>query len=165
MPLLLNRTASLLIALCCCASAHAETAVLSATGYGAIRFGAPLADAEAALRQTALPKQREYACSFVTFRKYPGIRFMVEKDIVTRADAASSIRNSAGVKLGMPLERVKAAHPELQVKPHKYDDEGHYLILPAEDGSAALLFEESKGKVMTVRAGKEPSVEYVEECL
>ena len=55
-------------------------------------------------------------------------------------------------------------HPKVEVRPHKYDDSGHYLILDATGGREALVFEESDGKVTAIRAGLKPAVEYVEGC-
>jgi hypothetical protein len=48
--------------------------------------------------------------------------------------------------------------------PHKYEPQSHYLVLPSTDGMSALVFEESGGLITKVRAGVEPSVEYVEGC-
>lgn len=147
------------------ALAKTETPVLSPSGYGLVQFGQPLESVEKNLGEAASPKERESACDFVTFRKYPRIRFMVEEGIVTRADAKAGVRNSAKIGVGSSLARVQAMHPGIRIMPHKYDDKGHYLILDSTDGSAAVLFEVSGGKVTHVRAGKKPSVEYVEGCL
>jgi hypothetical protein len=117
------------------------------------------------LNETALPTERESGCDFVKFKKYPQIRFMVEDGVVTRGDAKAGVRNSARVSVGMSLARVKALHLRIRIEPHKYDDEGHYLILDTSDGNSAILFEEGSGKVTDIRAGKKPSVEYVEGCL
>lgn len=143
----------------------AETPVLSASGYGLIQFGQPLKAVEEKLKETAFPKKREPGCDFIKFKRYPQIRFMVEDGIVTRGDAKAGVRNSGRVNVGMSLARVKVLHPGIRIEPHKYDDKGHYLILDSADGSSAILFEEGGGKVTDIRAGKKPSVEYVEGCL
>lgn len=143
----------------------AEAPVLSTSGYGPIQFGQPLKVVEATLKETALPKKREPDCDFIKFKSYPQIRFMVEDGIVTRGDAKAGVRNSAKVNVGMSLARVKGLHPGIRIEPHKYDDNGHYLILDSADGSSAVLFEEGGGKVTEIRAGKKPAVEYVEGCL
>ena len=143
----------------------AEIPELSPSGYGLIQFGQALKEAEVNLHETAMPKKRESGCDFVTLKKYPKIRFMVEDGIVTRGDTKAGVRNSARVSIGMSLERVKVLHPRIRIEPHKYDDEGHYLILDSSDGNSAILFEEGAGKVTDIRAGKKPSVEYVEGCL
>jgi hypothetical protein len=147
------------------ALAMAETPVLSPFGYGPIQFGQPLEAAEPNLNETALPKKRKPACDFVKFARYPRIRFMVEEGIVTRADAKAGIRNSAEIGAESSLATIRAMHPGIRIVPHKYDDEGHYLILDSPDGGSAILFEERKGKLAGVRAGEKPSVEYVEGCL
>ncbi len=143
--------------------ANAET--LSPRGYGQVKFGAKLDAVEKQLKQVASPQKREFACDFVKFKKYPGLKFMVEEGVITRADAEKRIKNSAGVAVGARLSQVMRAHPNIRIEPHKYDENGHYLILSTTDGRSALVFEESNRKVTQVRAGIKPSVEYVEGCL
>ena len=146
------------------ALAVAEIPVLSHSRYGLVEFGQPHKVAEEKLKETASPKKRDPGCDFVKFKKYPQMRFMVEDGIVTRGDANAGVRNSARVTVGMSLAKVKALHSGIRIEPHKYDDKGHYLILDSADGSYAMLFEEGGGKVTDIRAGKKPSVEYVEGC-
>jgi len=143
----------------------ATAQILSPRGYGDIQFGAQLADVESRLKEGAEPRNREFGCDFVQFKKYPGVHFMVEDGIVTRADVAPNIPNSSGVRIGTRLSEVKRRFPEVKVEPHKYVEHGHYLSLPTADGKAALLFEEDDGRVTDVRAGLFPSVAYVEGCL
>lgn len=152
------------VTLGCYSSLRAQ--VLSPEGYGVVRFGMSLTLLEAKLGEKALPKNRESDCSFVRFKKYPRIEFMIEDGIVTRADAGHRIKNSAGVTIGMSTERVKRMYPEVQIEPHQYDDTGHYLVLATPDKRAALLFEAANGKVTKFfRAGLQPAVSYVERCL
>ena len=139
--------------------------VLSPQGYGAIRFGMNVKEAESALKQTTTEPYTNEGCDYVEFKKYPGLRFMAEDGILTRADTRRNIRNSAKVRVGMTMARVKALHPSVRIEPHKYDDEGHYLILDTHNGSAAIVLEEGKGRVTDIRAGLKPAVEYVEGCL
>lgn len=143
----------------------AQVEILSPFGYGQIQFGQPIKLVEARLHQTALPVTREFSCDFVRFKKYPNIRWMVEDGIITRADVMGNIKNSASVSLGMPVSKVKALHPHVRIEAHQYDGQGHNLFLDSPDGGSAILLEESNGKVTNIRAGKKPSVEYVEGCL
>ncbi|MBI2726646.1 MAG: hypothetical protein HYX42_10395 [Polaromonas sp.] len=142
--------------------AHAD--VLSPKGYGPIHFGMRVEAAESTLKQRTKQRHTGEGCEYVEFRKYPNLRFMAEEGILTRADAGRGIRNSARVSVGASLAKVKAMHPKVEVRPHKYDDDGHYLILDAAGARAALVFEESGGKVTAIRAGLKPAVEYVEGC-
>lgn len=146
-------------------TAIADHNVLSPLSYGKVRFGSKLSDVEVTLGQRATPERREKSCDFVSFKMYKGVRFMVEEGVVTRADAEAGVPNSAGVAVGMPFARVKTMHPKIRIEPHKYDESGHYLILPSSDNRAALVFEESEGKITDARAGVQPSVQYVEGCL
>ena len=144
---------------------QATAQILSARGYGDIQFGAQLRDVESQLKESAEPRNREFGCDFVKFKKYPGVQFMVENGVVSRADVAPNIPNSSGIRIGTRLSEVKRRFPEVIVELHKYVEDGHYLSLPTADGKAALLFEEVHGGVTDVRAGLLPSVAYVEGCL
>lgn len=138
---------------------------LSAEGYGAIRFGMTLEQAQQAVGSKAtLPQPFDPACSMVRFALLPKLRFMVENNVVTRADAEPGIENALGVPFGATLAQIRASHPEAQVTPHKYDESGHYITFPGADGRAALILEETGGKVMKMRAGLQPAVGYVETC-
>ncbi len=90
---------------------------------------------------------------------------MVEDGIVTRADVAEGVKNSASISVGSLLSVAKQHFPAGRIEPHKYDEQGHYFILDTPDQKAALLFEESSGRITDVRAGLQPAVEYVEGCL
>jgi hypothetical protein len=144
--------------------AIANADVLSPEGYGPIRFGMRIEAAESTIQQRSKKRYTGEGCEYVEFKKYPNLRFMAEEGILTRADAGRGIRNSARVSVGTSLAKVKAMHPKVEVRPHKYDDDGHYLILDAAGGRAALVLEESDGKVTAIRAGLKPAVEYVEGC-
>lgn len=146
------------------ASTAAAPGMLRADGIGALRFGMTLAQAEEALGGKAeLPTPFDPACSMVRFSALPGVRFMVENGVVTRADAEAGIASAVGA-IGEPLEQVRAAHPEAEISPHKYDTNGHYLSFPGADGRTAIIMEASGGKVSKMRAGLQPAVGYVETC-
>jgi hypothetical protein len=89
---------------------------------------------------------------------------MIENELVTRADAGATIANSTGFAAGNNSAELQQANPQINVMPHKYEPESHYLILASADGTSALVFEERGGLITQVRAGIEPSVEYVEGC-
>ncbi len=145
-----------------------ERTVLTDQSYGIVRFGSKLPEIEKKLAENAKGQSRDQECDcyFVTFKKYPGVKFMVEEGIVTRADVTdSSIPNALGIKIGTTLDQVKRRYPKVIIEQHKYDPTGHYLIFKSTDRKRAIVFEEGDGKVTDVRAGVEPSVEYVEGCL
>ena len=137
--------------------------ILSPDGYGKIGFGQRLDAVERQLGQRAAPRPVDPACSMVTFKRYPDVRFMVENGVITRADASRIVRNSAGITARMSVEEAQRHRPTLTVGPHKYDENGQYLTL-AQGKDKALIFEASKGKLQRMRAGIKPAVEYVETC-
>ena len=143
----------------------AENLILSDKSYGLVTFGGKLKAIEKKVGEKAKGETGDNGCDYVTFKKYPEIKFMVEDGIVSRADAISpQIQNKLQIKIGSSIEEVKRMYPNVEVKPHKYDEKGHYLIFKSKDGKRAILFEEGDGKVTDTRAGIEPSVEYVEGC-
>ena len=140
--------------------------VLTDKSYGSVTFGSKLRTIEKKIGEKAKGKTGDKGCDFVTFKKLPGIKFMVEDSIVTRADTTSpQVQNTLQIKIGTPLDEVKRRYLNVEIKQHKYDETGHYLIFKSKDGKRAILFEEADGKVTDARAGVEPSVEYVEGCL
>lgn len=155
------RSRLIFAALFACATASAQT--LSPDGYGKIRFGDRLATAEKRLGQRAAPRPLNKDCDIVRFKRYPRVDFMVEDGRITRAEAETIIPNSAGINAGMRVEEVLRLHPHARLEPHKYDDDGHYLIL-RKGTDKALVFETSGNRLTQVRAGLKPSVHYVEGC-
>ena len=140
--------------------------VLTDQSCGTVRFGSSLLETEKQLGERAKRETSDKSCDFVTFKEYPGVNFMVEKGIVTRADVTDPlIPNTLGIKIGTTLDKVKRRYPKVILEPHQYDPIGHYVIFKSTDGKRAIVFEESDGKITNVRGGLEPSVEYVEGCL
>lgn len=137
---------------------------LSATGVGPIRFGMPLAQAQAVAGKASLPESFDPACSMVRFAALPGLRFMVENGTITRADADPGIPNVLGLAVGDTLAQVRARHPGAQMAPHKYVENGHTISIPSADGEAAIVLEEEDGRLTNIRAGRQPAVAYVETC-
>ena len=159
-------TMALLSACMVTESASPPSNMLSAGGIGAIDFGMTLAQAERAAGEKAiLPVPFDPACSMVRFPALPKLRFMVENGIVTRADAEPGVENAVGVSFGDTLAQIRARHPAAEVTRHKYDENGHYVTFPSADGRAAIILEETGGKVTAMRAGLQPAVAYVEKCL
>ena len=154
--------ASLAIAAAYCA---ADQHVLSDISYGPVTFGAPLKTIETRLGEKATADNNGMECDFVRFKKLPGIFFMVENGIVTRADTDSpQIKTMLWIGVGSSLKEVKRRYLKVEIEPQKYLEKGHYLIFKSPNGKRAILFEENEGKVTGVRAGLEPAVEYVEGC-
>lgn len=155
------RSGLLVILLGLSTAASAQT--LSPDGYGKVRFGDRLDATERRLGQKATPSPADPACSIVRFKRYPRVTFMVEQGVITRADAKTVVRNSAGITARMSAADAQRHEPKLRAELHKYDENGSYLVLPQGEDKA-LIFETSKGKLTRMRGGVKPAVEYVESC-
>ena len=66
----------------------------------------------------------------------------------------------------MEADVVKLYGASIEVSPHKYTGpEGHYLtVTPPGDTLHQIIFETDGQKVVHMRAGSRPAVEYVEGC-
>ena len=142
----------------------AAAQMLSPDGYGKIQFGDRLDAVERRLGQRGAPRPADPACSVVRFKRYPAVSFMVEQGVITRADASTIVRNSAGITRRMSAKDAQRHQPALHAEAHKYDEHGQYLRL-AQGAHKALMFETSHGKLQRMRAGLTPAVDYVESCL
>jgi len=143
----------------------AASNILTAEGIGAIRFGMTLDQAQqAAGSKATLPEPFDPGCSMVRFPTLPKLRFMVENNVITRADAEPGIENAVGLPFGATLAQIQASHPEARVTAHKYDENGRYVTFPGADRRSAIILEVTGGKVSKMRAGLQPAVAYVETC-
>lgn len=144
----------------------ATAPVLSWDGYGPLRFGMNIAEAETALATTIDSNRAlDPACDYIAFAALPGMRFMVENGVITRGEAGADIENTLDISVGAELSVVVAAYPQAEVTPHKYDEAGHYIVFSAPARDRAVVMESHTGRVTLIRAGLEPAVRYVESCL
>ena len=92
---------------------------------------------------------------------------MFEGGHFVRVETSSpSYSTPMGIHVGDSEAAARKAYKGIaRVEPHKYAPEGIYLIIPTTDGKRALVIEIDKGRVMEIRGGSRPAVEYVEGCL
>lgn len=142
-------------------------------GIGSVRVGMTIAEASkaAGIRLRKNGYEPNASCFYVTPQGEPkGIGFMVETGRISRVDVweSKSITTLKGAKIGDTEARIKALYPgQIQVTPHKYVPNGHYLTFvpkDAEDKNYRVVFETDGKRVTRFRAGQIPAVEYVEGC-
>ena len=142
-------------------------------GFGALRFGMKVAEAEAALGHKLVPLNPDdvddEACRYYRPEgALPGLSFMTENGVVVRLDVEDTqeIKTDTGAKIGDGEPHVLELYKgRVEVQPHKYTGpEGHYLVVKGGDGKVQLVFETDGAKVLNYRAGVEPQVQYVEGC-
>lgn len=141
--------------------------ILTTNGYGKVYFGMHLDAAEAAVgeKDVAAGESGVETCRYVSFASLPNVQFMAENNVITRADASRGVENALHISIDGALSNVTAKYPAVRITAHKYDADGRYVIFEGADRKTAIVFEASGGKITKVRAGPEPSVEYVEGCL
>lgn len=145
---------------------------LTEDGLGPVQIGMTLDEAVSMGVLNERPDIKT-ACDFVYPAVGSGVPFdvgvMVVKGKIARIDVdTGSVTTEDGAKIGDNEDRVKGIYgDELEVRPHKYIEGGHYLIVKGDSTSAGkeIVFEtDASGKVIMFRAGRLPEVEWVEGC-
>ncbi|MFP8967707.1 hypothetical protein ACKC9G_14080 [Pokkaliibacter sp. CJK22405] len=148
-------------------SASGTTPILTTEGYGPVRFGMTVGELEQTLGFHAENESLspDPACHYIRIESLPETRFMVENDIITRAEVGKGIPTVVGVTVGTKVPDPKSLAPTPKILPHKYEDDAHYLVFSGVDKQHSLVMEESHGVITKIRSGLEPAVSYVEGCL
>ncbi|KRG66541.1 hypothetical protein ABB26_00365 [Stenotrophomonas humi] len=97
-----------------------------------------------------------------------GVAFMIEAGHFVRYDLRTAdIAAPGGGRVGQDLAQLQALYPQAEApQPHKYEEGGKTLRVPAADGSQGMLVFElgADGKTKAWRVGLPPQVDYVEGC-
>lgn len=143
--------------------------VLREDGAGPVRVGMTVAEANGAVPGGLNKTTGLESCDFVQPKNGPAnVMFMVVDGRIARADVVrdAKVATVTGLRNGETETAVRAAYPNARVQPHKYTD-GHYVVVipgaPA-DTLHRLVFETDGTKVLRMRGGIFPPVEYVEGC-
>lgn len=142
---------------------------ITTAGYGPVKIGMRVADAQRALGAKLVAEGPVDNAECHYLRPEPaieGLWFMISDGRVVRIEVnAPGITTRSGVGVGDSEARVKEVLPSAEVTPHKYvAPDGNYLTVWTRDRTAAVRFETLQGKVTSFYAGQVPQVEYVEGC-
>lgn len=139
-------------------------------GYGPVRFGmteAEVLDAWDGKLRNDVPGE---ACHYLQpddDKPTAHFALMIEDGRFVRYDVGNpDMVAPGGGKVGLTADEIRALYPgRVEARPHKYVEGGHYLRVPASEGSGWLVFEtDATGKVTSWRAGVAPQVDYIEGC-
>jgi hypothetical protein len=145
---------------------------LTEDGLGPVQIGMTLDEAVSMGLLNERPDIKG-ACDFVYPAVGSGVPFdvgvMVVKGKVARIDVdTGSVTTEDGARIGDTEDRVKNIYgDDLEIRPHKFIDGGHYLIVKGDSATAGkeIVFEtDAANKVIMFRAGRLPEVEWVEGC-
>jgi hypothetical protein len=113
----------------------------------------------------------EEGCTYLETPNLPkGVGVMLINRRVARVDISEfGVRTASGGSVGDTEETIIAMYPgRIQVGPHKYDPQGHYLeFVPkdAADRDYGIIFETDGTRITSFRAGLRDAVAFVEGCL
>jgi len=144
--------------------------MLDASSLGKFRTGVTLAQFNAELGEQLVPAYEiSTTCDHVDPASFPdGVIVMIENDSVARFDVESPvIRTREGAGVGdLEADVVRIYGSKITVSPHAYTGpDGHYLIVtPPDDTLHRIIFETDGKKVVHIRAGQRPAVDYIEGC-
>lgn len=146
---------------------------LSEGGLGPIKIGMTVDQAEKAAQKKFLlePVDGQYrteACRFATLKNGPKEVFlMLNHRTIVRIDVKNpEIKTTQGFHLGSNADTVKTLNKgKIEAYPNKYEaDKETVVVTPKEKSNLRLVFDTDGKKILYMRAGKTPEVEYVEGC-
>lgn len=172
-------TALLLASACASPSRAGDYHVLTSGGLGRVAVGMNLKQAQTALGAKLKVDYPEAVdndnCGLA--RRADGheanVLYMVEGGRITHIDVvmatsrtAPRVLTKAGVGLGASEAAVRRAYGRaLSAEPHPYDEGALYLKIDEPGKRRGIIFEITQGKVSSFRAGRYPSLGYIEGCL
>lgn len=140
-------------------------------GLGPTKAGQTLAQTEAALGaplQIAPPVPKDSnACHTRSAASQPGVAYIVNQGVVTRMETRDKrYLTVAGVRVGDEVKRVRQIYGQrLSVAPHVYFAGGLMLTVYSPNRKFALVMESNdSGRIVTLRGGLVPAVEFLEGC-
>lgn len=150
--------------------AVAETWTVTTAGYGPVKIGDTVQQAQKALGTKLVSDGPVDTPECHYLRPEPaveGLWFMINNGRVVRIEVlAPGITTRSGLGVGTAETQVKETLGKgVEVTPHKYlAPGGDYLTLWSADKKRAVRFETLQGKVTSFYAGRKPEVEFAEGC-
>jgi len=133
--------------------------------------GQTLQQVEAALGAPLLPAApppKDMAeCHLRSTPAHPGVAYVVDQGVVTRMETRDArYLTVSGLRVGDEVRKVRQVYgARLSVRPHAYFARGLVLAVYSPDRQFALVMESNDaGRVVTLRGGMLPAVEFLEGC-
>ncbi len=159
-----------IIALCASFSIQAnEPWFLTSKGYGPVKAGMTIAEAESLLKfklNTFENKPIDSDCDYVSASgRREGVNYMIQQGKISRIEVFDrAIKTKSGVKVGDSTSKLKEIFgSQLEIEAHKYDDTGFYYYIWEGGKRHGVKFEIAADKVIAIYVGDE-SIDWVEGC-
>lgn len=137
---------------------------LTRHGFGRLTVGLNRAQME---RRTGRKLKFSYntgSCAIWDLRGARGISIMTTRGRLARVGIyRGTWRTILGVQIGDTEAEVRELYPRLRTRPHPYDPDGQYLIVPGPN--RRVVFEtDGNDEVTSFRGGRMPEIMYIEGC-
>jgi hypothetical protein len=143
----------------------AATAKLSLDGFGPVRGGMTEKEAAKALGRELVLDGEPGDCHWVTIKGVTGVDFMVEDGLITRVDLSEpQWSTDRGLHFGDSEEQARTIYGADLAKWGEPDEAIHRFMVQSKTKKEALFLEVEDKAITTLRAGRQPSVEYYEGC-
>lgn len=133
-------------------------------GFGRLKVGLTRAQIE---RRTGRKLRFSYntgTCAIWSIRGVRGLGIMTTRGRLARVDAfMGTWRTIVGIQRGDSEAEIRDRYPRIRTRPHPYDPDGQYLIVPGPN--RRVVFEtDGNDEVTSFRGGRVPEVMYIEGC-
>jgi hypothetical protein len=137
---------------------------LTRHGFGRLTVGLNRAQME---RRTGRKLRFSYntgSCAIWDLRGARGISIMTTRGRLARVGLyRGTWRAITGIRIGDTEAEVRERYPQLRTRPHPYDPDGQYLIIPGPN--RRVVFEtDGNDEVTSLRGGRMPEIMYIEGC-
>jgi hypothetical protein len=139
-------------------------------GLAPAQAGQTLQQVEAALDAALLPAtppKDAASCHLRSTPTQPGVAYVVDQGVVTRMETRDArYLTVRGLHVGDEVKKVRQVYgARLSVRPHAYFARGLVLAVYSPDRRFALVMESNDaGRIVTLRGGMVPAVEFLEGC-
>ncbi len=162
-----------LLALAACASTHLQAAdgrfgwlglSPAEAGQTLQKVGSVLG---APLQPLPPPALGDDDCQLHGLATLPGVVYVVDKGVLIRVETRDPrYATVSGVRVGDDVKKAQRTYGKrLKVMPHPYFARGQTLAVYSPDGKFALVMESNDaGRIIMLRGGMVPAVEFLEGC-
>jgi hypothetical protein len=137
---------------------------LTRHGFGRLTVGLNRAQMERRTGRTLKFSYNTGSCAIWDLRGARGISIMTTRGRLARVGIyRGTWRTVVGIQIGDSEAEVRERYPRLRTRPHPYDPDGQYLIVPGPN--RRVVFEtDGNDAVTSFRGGRMPEVMYIEGC-